>query len=163
MIEKLKNIPPKKLARYAVIIMIAAAIVCIYVSTLVPKSGESADPSNETELEEKLTAALSHMEGVGEVSVVINYESTAERVPAKASDVSSRSDVSGEETSSSQSKSENVASVSGEALIIKENQPKVRGVIVIAQGAQDIGVRNGILSAVMTLLDVTADKVEILY
>ena len=56
-----------------------------------------------------------------------------------------------------------VASVSGEALIIKENQPKVRGVIVIAQGAQDIGVRNGILSAVMTLLDVTADKVEILY
>ena len=77
--------------------------------------------------------------------------------------MSSRSDVSGEETSSSQSKSENVASVSGEALIIKENQPKVRGVIVIAQGAQDIGVRNGILSAVMTLLDVTADKVEILY
>ena len=63
----------------------------------------------------------------------------------------------------SRRKSEEVASVSGEALIIKENQPKVRGVIVIAEGASSIAVRNSILSAVMTLLDVTADKVEILY
>ena len=47
--------------------------------------------------------------------------------------------------------------------IIKEKQPKVRGVIVIAEGAQDISIRNNILSAVMTLLDVTAEKVEILY
>lgn len=56
-----------------------------------------------------------------------------------------------------------MASVSGDALIIKEKQPKVRGVIVIAEGAQDISIRNNILSAVMTLLDVTAEKVEILY
>ena len=161
--EKLKNIPPKKLARYAVIVILIAAILCIYISTLTTKGSDPREQAAQPDLEERLTAALEHMEGVGEVSVVINYESTAELVPATASDESTQSDVSENETSSSRRKSEEVASVSGEALIIKENQPKVRGVIVIAEGASSIAVRNSILSAVMTLLDVTADKVEILY
>ncbi len=45
---------------------------------------------------------------------------------------------------------------------MREDQPKVRGVIVVAQGAGDIGVRMNLLNAVKTLLNVEADKVEIL-
>ena len=45
---------------------------------------------------------------------------------------------------------------------MKENQPEVRGVIVVAQGAEDISVRMNLLNAVTTLLNVSADKVEIL-
>ena len=47
-------------------------------------------------------------------------------------------------------------------MIIREDQPEVRGVIVVAQGAGDIGVRMDLLHAVTTLLGVDADKVEIL-
>ncbi len=162
MLNMIKNIPQKKLGRYAAIVMIIAVILCIYISTL---TSDTPDPTENRgdDLEERLQTALSRMEGVDEVSVVINYESTAELVPATANESSAESSISGDSTSSSQRESENVATVSGDALIIKENQPRVRGVIVIARGADNIAVRNNILSAVMTLLDVTADKVEILY
>ena len=164
MLEKFRAMPQKKVAKYAAIIMIIAVILCIYISTLTSKNAspeETADAG--VDLEERLTKALSNMDGVGKVSVVINYDSTAELVPATASETQSESNVSQEQTSSSQKEKEDVASVSGDALIIKEKQPKVRGVLVIAEGAEDISIRNNILSAVMTLLDVTAEKVEILY
>ena len=44
------------------------------------------------------------------------------------------------------------------ALIVKENQPEVRGVIVVAQGAEDISVRTNLLNAVSTLLNVRQIK-----
>ena len=164
MLEKFRAIPQKKVAKYAAVIMIIAVILYIYISTLTSKTASPEESVNSApDLEIRLKEALSHMEGVGEVSVVINYDSTAELVPATQSESQSENNVSQNQTSSSQKEKEDVASVAGDALIIKEKQPKVRGVIVIAEGAQDISIRNNILSAVMTLLDVTAEKVEILY
>ena len=164
MLEKFRAIPQKKVAKYGAVIMIIAVILCIYISTLTSKTASPEESVNSApDLEIRLKEALSHMEGVGEVSVVINYDSTAELVPATQSESQSENNVSQNQTSSSQKEKEDVASVAGDALIIKEKQPKVRGVIVIAEGAQDISIRNNILSAVMTLLDVTAEKVEILY
>lgn len=164
--EKLKNIkdiPQKKLKIYAVMVIIIAVILTLYISTITPPNSAAEGSSMDDSLEERLKDALESMQGVKRVSVVINYDSTAELVPATSNESSSQNSVSDNSTNSSVSTSENVAYVSGDALIIKENQPKVRGVIVIAEGAQDIAVRNSILRAVMTLLNVTADKVEILY
>ena len=38
----------------------------------------------------------------------------------------------------------------------------MRGVIIVAEGAGDIGVRLQLLEAVQTFLDVSAEKVEVL-
>ena len=46
-------------------------------------------------------------------------------------------------------------------LIVKEILPDVKGVIVIAEGADDIKVRLNLVNAVCTALAVDADKVEI--
>ena len=76
-----------------------------------------------------------------------------------------RSSSSSEEERYSESRTEKkdiATSSGGEAVIIREDQPEVRGVIVVAQGAGDIGVRMELLNAVTTLLGVQADKVEIL-
>ena len=56
--EKLKNIPPKKLARYAVIVILIAAILCIYISTLTTKGSDPREEAAQPDLEERLTAAL---------------------------------------------------------------------------------------------------------
>ena len=100
------------------------------------------------------------------MDVIINYESTAERVPAFSEDRQVSKSDSQDTSSETTSEKSDIATVQGngasEALIVKENQPEVRGVIVVAQGAEDISVRMNLLNAVTTLLNVSADKVEIL-
>ena len=46
--------------------------------------------------------------------------------------------------------------------IVREDLPQVRGVVVVAKGAGNIGVRQKLLSAACTLLGVSQDKVEVL-
>lgn len=158
--EKIKGATTKKKMQYIAIALIIAVILLIYLSSFAQKRGEDTQKQKNTGLndgiEEKMEEVLSKMEGVGDVSVVINYASTSELVPAVSTEM-----ISDEENKVSQS--EEVVSVSGDALIIKENLPEIRGVIVVAEGAQDIGVRMNLLSAVTTLLGVTVDCVEILY
>ena len=97
------------------------------------------------------------------MEVVINYESSRELVPATSEDIQSSSSSEDDKYTESRTEKKGIATSSGgEAVIIREDQPKVRGVIVVAQGAGDIGVRIDLLNAVTTLLNVEADKVEIL-
>ena len=167
MLSKLKELPSDKIKKYALIAVVAAAILLIYFSTLYDKTSAEDENTPQTEnaqeLEKRMEEALKRVEGAGEVSVVINYESTSELVPATKTDLSEQKSSSDGKSQNSESKSEDIAQVSGNAVILKEKQPKVRGVMVVAKGAKDIRVKNDILFAVMTLLDVTADKVEILY
>lgn len=167
MLSKLKELPHDKIKKYALIAVVAAAILLIYFSTLYDKTSAEDENTPQTEnaqeLEKRMEDALKRVEGAGEVSVVINYESTSELVPATKTDLSEQQSSSDGKSQNSESKSEDIAQVSGNAVILKEKQPKVRGVMVVAKGAKDIRVKNDILFAVMTLLDVTADKVEILY
>ena len=52
---------------------------------------------------------------------------------------------------------------SREPLIVKQNMPAVRGVLVVAEGAEDIRVRTEMLNAVAALMDISMDQIEILY
>ena len=47
-------------------------------------------------------------------------------------------------------------------LILTENLPTVKGVIVVSSGANDIGIKLDILNAVSTLLDISTDKISVL-
>lgn len=164
-IEKLRSMNSKKKSKYLACIIIAAVIFVIYFSTFAPVPDEvkTEDIEDVQDLEKRLEKALSNMEGVGKVSVVINYESSKELVPAVSTDVKSTSSQDGEKSVNEANESAEVVSVNGSALILRENQPDVRGVIVVAEGAEDIGIRMNLLYAVTTLLDITSDKVEILY
>ena len=53
------------------------------------------------------------------------------------------------------------ATVQDEALVLTEKAPAVRGVIVIAEGAADIGVKLKLQSAVQTVLGVEIDQIEV--
>ena len=160
-----------KYAQYAVFTAILLEIILLispegkFKGLIKTAAEDKTTPQTENaqELEKRMEDALKRVEGAGEVSVVINYESTSELVPATKTDLSEQQSSSDGKSQNSESKSEDIAQVSGNAVILKEKQPKVRGVMVVAKGAKDIRVKNDILFAVMTLLDVTADKVEILY
>lgn len=119
-------------------------------------------------LERKLEKILSEMSGVGNVSVMITLEEGKEKIPA------SNTTTSKEETSEKDSqggvreiiRNDNTVQVitkgeDGSMVVIKEIEPKVKGVIVVAEGANDIEVKQDLYEAVKTVLGISGNKVEI--
>ena len=47
-------------------------------------------------------------------------------------------------------------------MILTEVLPKVKGVIVVSSGANDISIKLDILNSVSTLLDISTDKINVL-
>lgn len=157
-------------------IVIAVAVVglaLLFIVSSFTSTGESAtDAVKEVdylELEDRVCDVLSEIKGAGRVKVMINFSDTGEIVTATTNNSSTDKTVdtssSGDRTT--ESKTDNVSPViiqrDGEdtPLIVKEIAPEVLGVVVVAEGADNVGVRINLLQAVQTLLNVKADKVEI--
>ena len=128
---------------------------------------ELSNESSKATLEEKLKNILSQIEGAGEVDVMITYESSEEIQPAFITNTTTEEtkevDQQGGErtvTTSSENKTM-ITSSSNEPIVIKTNQPKINGVIVVATGAKDLTVKETLYSAVQTALQVQGHQVEI--
>ena len=128
---------------------------------------ELSNESSKATLEEKLKNILSQIEGAGEVDVMITYESSEEIQPAFDTNTTTEEtkevDQQGGErtvTTSSENKTM-ITSSSNEPIVIKTNQPKINGVIVVATGAKDLTVKETLYSAVQTALQVQGHQVEI--
>ena len=160
-LEKWKSwqeLPAKKKISYLCILLLAAVVILLYISTWNPRSERNGIPQRE-QGEDKV-------DGAGEVDVIINYESGTELVPALSETVKTSTDRNGDVSSETTDRNSEIATIreSGDtaALIVKEIQPGVRGVLVVAQGAGDIRVRLQLLEAVQTFLNIGTDKVEVL-
>ena len=166
----------KKTMEILIAIIIFAIILSIYASTLGGGSNESEKESEGTsssgsidvsQMEEKLENALSAIEGAGKVRVMITYETTPELIPATDSETQTTTNENEENQTSSKSETQSSKTVtiqqqSGtEAVTITEKQPEVRGVIIIAQGADDVRVKMDLLKAAQTVLNVSADRVDV--
>lgn len=128
---------------------------------------ELSNESSKTTLEEKLKNILSQIEGAGELDVMITYESSEEIQPAFNTNTTMEEtkevDKQGGErtvTTSSENKTM-ITSSSNDPIVIKTNQPKINGVIVVATGAKDLNVKETLYSAVQTALQVQGHQVEI--
>ena len=135
-------------------------------------AGSGAKPVSETvsgSIEEKLQDTLSKIEGAGQVQVMITYESSSEIVPAISVDTQTSTTTDESEDGTSKTNTENTqseivtvnGSEGGNALVLKEKSPPVKGVIVVAQGADDIRVKLSLLSAVETILNISPDQVDV--
>lgn len=123
--------------------------------------------SSKSTLEEKLKNILSQIEGAGEVDVMITYESSEEIQPAFNTNITTEetkeADQQGGErtiTTSSENKTI-ITSSDNEPIVIKTNEPKISGVIVVASGAKDLKVKETLYSAVQTSLQVKGYQVEV--
>ncbi len=109
------------------------------------KTDDSSGLTSETYvalLETRLKSVLSEIDGAGKVEVMITVSSGIESVPYKKDD--------GTPVSSG-----------GKVVVLKENYPPVVGVAVVADGASDYVVRQRILSACVSLLNVPGASVQI--
>lgn len=117
--------------------------------------------------EVRLKKILSQMSGVGEVDVMITYETGKEIIPAfdiqennksreeRNSDGSIVTDITKDST-------KNLVTVNDkDLLVLKEIKPRVKGVIVVAEGAGNLVIRNNIINAVAAVFDLTVDRIEV--
>ena len=97
--------------------------------------------------EERLESILSDIEGAGTVSVMITYENTGEK------------NIAYEKRQNDTSYDEKAVMAGGEPMVINETNPKVKGVIVTADGADSISVKRALTEAVSAVLDVDVHRI----
>ncbi len=125
----------------------------------------------EDKYQSRLKEILENIVGVGDVKVLVTIEST-EEIMVKSNNTESQSrteekDVNGANrriTEISRSGEVVLHEVSGDQvpIVLKTIKPKIRGVIVVAKGAENLRVKQMISEAVARGLDVPAHRISIM-
>lgn len=131
---------------------------------------QTVNLSEEELVENRLKRILEEIKGTGTVEVMITFEMGSEIVPAlntvESKDTTEEKDSNGgTRTLSSESITTNTV-VSNEnggskPMVIKEIKPQVKGVIVVAEGAEDIQVKVQLYEAVKTVLQIPGHRVQV--
>lgn len=125
----------------------------------------------ERSFENEIKEALEHITGVSDVSVVVNVDATEKQIYEKNNvtqkQVTDEIDrEGGKRTVEDTSKDEQIVIVRNgdkEVPIVQETKkPQVRGVLVVAQGADNISVKKMIVEAVTRVLDIETHKVAVM-
>lgn len=131
---------------------------------------ENNQMTEEEFVEYRLKNILKNIQGVGEVEVMITFEMGTEIIPA--SNTTKSIDTTEERDSNGGTRiiaSENITEtvvVSNESnkskpLVLKEIKPQVNGVIVVAEGSENIEVKAKLYDAVKTVLQIPGHKVQV--
>lgn len=178
-LEKVNN---KELMRNLFIILIIGIILIIIADIFIKEKkgvnqnlkleNEIKNPINTetdygTVLENKLEDVLSQLKGVGSVKVMITLEDTIEKIPAfnttKNNETTNELDSQGgtREIIREDTTIQVVTGSEGSLMVLKEIKPTIKGVIVIAEGAEDLEVKERLYEAVKTVLGISGSKVEV--
>ena len=129
------------------------------------------DTSYKTEFEIKLENILSTVSGAGEVSVMVSYENEVKKIPMvdtkNITTITSEKDSSGGERKTEETNIEEIVIYESngnvKSPVIQEYTiPKILGVIVVAEGAGDMTVKEKIINAVASVTDVASHKIQVL-
>ncbi len=124
----------------------------------------------EAEYENQLKEVLETISGVGEVHVVVNVDSTSEKVFEKNTVTQSQTTTEtdregGKREVEDLSKDEQVVIIQdGEKetpIVIETKKPEIRGVLVVAAGADNIHIKQTIVESVTRVLGVPSHRVAV--
>ena len=156
-------------------------IVLILLSDLVkPKTSEEKQSDTqikyvsldeyENRLEQGLAEIISSINGAGKTRVLLTMESTVEQVYATNKNLSQDNSTNVDNSNSSSDKDVQAETTyitvelsdgTEETVLVKEIQPKVRGVLVVCAGGDDSIVKGKIIDAVTKALDISSSKVSV--
>lgn len=131
------------------------------------KDSESSEDVSSTDAyvkkqEQRLVAALKNVEGVGKVKVMITLKSSKESVVNK--DTPYEESTKKDEKSVKEDEETVLIDKNGEKVpyIVKEVEPEVEGVVVVAQGGGSDIVNQNIVDAVSVLFHISSYKIKVL-
>lgn len=180
--EQIKNLEEKKLMSYLLVILIGASLVLVFLKGMDPKEQkeinsvikeDTSEYNNEVRvedygsiLEKKLVNILKKLEGIGEVNVMLTLEDSSEKVPAvnatKSRESTKETDAEGGiREIIREEESNQLLNTTESIVVLKEIRPNIKGVIVVADGAENPEILEKIYLAVQTVLGLTTNKVEV--
>lgn len=173
MSEILKNIRKLNLSKKNIILITLAVIaLLILVLSEFTVSEEKADIDVQNtsqyaaqytkETEKELETLLSKISGAGEVKAMVTLDSCYENVYAKGYSTKSEQD---ELQVKSEVSEEYIIVENGsnneDCLVVKVYEPTVKGVAIVAEGADDINVKTAITETVCALFGISSAKVSV--
>jgi len=134
--------------------------------------GETTDSISdyEDEYENQLKEVLETISGVGEVHVVVNVDSTSQKIVEKNTVTQSQTTTEtdregGKREVEDLSKDEQVVIIQdGEKetpIVVQTKKPEIRGVLVVAGGADNIHIKKTIVDSVTRVLGVPSHRVAV--
>lgn len=133
---------------------------------------DAATLTYEEQLEKRLSAILSQVAGAGRVEVMVTLESRGERIvekdtPESRKSVEETDSSGGSRTTDEQDWGEETVyyedgSGGKSPYVVKELEPNIEGVLVLAEGGDSAVVKQELLEAVQALFPIEAHKVKIM-
>lgn len=123
----------------------------------------------ENNLEQSLADIISSINGAGKTRVLLTMDSTVEQVYATDKNMTQKDTVnSGEATQTNKDTSADstyitveLADGTQQTVLLKEIQPRVRGVLVVCSGGDNSVVKEKIVDAVTKALDISSSRVSV--
>ena len=147
---------------HLIIILLIGVIFMLFPQNSDKTKNNHTDNKGEISIdyEKDLEEILSHISGVGNVEVMVTYSSSFEKSVAYEKNLNKNEKKDGDNTVINETSSQtNVVLSSGEPFITKEIYPEIKGVVVVADGADDVLVKENIKNAVTTALNIAHHKV----
>lgn len=147
-----------------VLLVIGAGVVLLLLPPLGQEKQETAaEPSGADDfsveaMERKLEAALSRVEGAGEVKVVLAVKSSARQILAQDGKTTERD---GQVDSTVSTVVVSNGDRSEETVALQQLSPQYQGALVVCSGGDDPAVRLRLSEAVSALTGLGADKISI--
>lgn len=119
-------------------------------------------------MELKLQNILEQVEGVGKAKVMITIKSSGKKTVEKDSSLSEDTDSSGENGDNTSVRSEKTTVYQRDSdgnelpFVIQETAPEIEGVLVAAQGGNNLVVAENIAEAAQVLFGVEAHKIKVM-
>lgn len=155
-----------------IVIIGVLGLLMIAASELIPKgkADKSGDISNspvdtsysssfKNETERELKEIISKIDGVGEVSLMLTLDGTTEYVYAE--DVDTETDENSDSKSDKYKNEVIIVDSDGEekALVKKIIEPKVKGVVIVCSGGGNIEVKERVIKAVSSALNISTNNI----
>ncbi len=162
----------EKAKKYKYILIVIAIGILLLSVNITPGQTESEQTSSLDEqeqnnqtvenLELKLTELLRSIDGVGDIKVMITLESSKEYI--YASEQKTTHDQS-DEVSYKQDSETNIIIVDNQEgntpIPIKVNEPSVKGVAIVCEGADDIMVKSSVIEATKSVLGIGSNRISV--
>ncbi|WP_225435101.1 stage III sporulation protein AG [Bacillus aerolatus] len=132
---------------------------------------ETSPEDFETAYEKELTAALEQIAGVSNVTVVVTIEASERKVlekntAEKSQQTKEQDKKGGQRTITDQTRNVDLVMIkkdSGEEPVILEvKKPDIRGVLIVAEGVENIQVKKWVIESVTRALNVPSHRVAVM-
>ena len=175
---------PKKIGLNKLLLILLTGVALLVIAMPVEDKGKEDKDNGKEEiltvteetyeelLEKRLTEMLSCVEGVGKTKVMITMKATGEKIvlketPYTRNETSEIDSEGGSRDVRELSQSDSAVYIEGSdgsrtPYVVQETNPQIEGVIVIAEGGDDILTVKEIIEAVSALFDVPSHKIKVM-